>query len=169
MSKKKKPVPKDGQAQKEKWRSHPRYVWEDSERLMSDLLWNLDVILERTQELDHDFKVDLLIRRIHRMTGSFHPIGVQLTQKKGDTKKALSFFEAARHATRGRLLYVEIHGPVTMNMAIALKAAITTLWLDRSSRRRRQFCVSVTSSGVFWWWSLTDLLESSEDKKNKRR
>ncbi len=129
----------------------PRYVREATEVQLSDRLRELGVEFTQSTELNHAHKIDLLVTAIAPLAGPYRPIGVQITQKRGAEAKIKTFFERAPHGTDGPLLYVEVYGRVSLGMTVALKTAMTSLWLEASHRRARAHRLAITQSGTYWW------------------
>ena len=134
-----------------KRRKAPRYVREKTEPKLTDLLGQLGVALTQSHELDHARKIDALVHEIGALRASYRPIGVQITQKKDDARKIDVFYERAVDGTDGCLLYVEVHGKVTLPMAMALRNALVSLWLESPRSRQRCHRLAITQSGAYWW------------------
>lgn len=134
-----------------KRRKAPRYVHEKTEPALTDLLVRLDVRLTQSRELDQDRKIDALVHGIETLQAPYRPIGVQITQKKEAAAKIDVFYERAAEGASGPLLYVEVHGKVTLAMAMALRNALIALWLESPRSRQRRHRLAITQSGAYWW------------------
>lgn len=128
-----------------------RYVRETTERKLTDFLAQLGVELSQSQMLDHTHKIDALVHTVQPLRGLYHPVGVQITQKKDAAEKIRIFYERGPGGTKGPLLYVEVHGRVTMHMAAALRNAIVSLWLEAPRNKRPIHRLAITQSGAYWW------------------
>ncbi|WKZ28986.1 MAG: hypothetical protein QY323_05695 [Patescibacteria group bacterium] len=129
----------------------PRYVRETTEARLSDRLCELGVKFTQSTALDHVYKIDILVQEIEPLAALRYPIGVQITQKRDAAEKIRTFYERSRNGTRGPLLYVEVHGRVTLEMSVALRSALIALWLEAPRQRTREHRLAITQSGTFWW------------------
>jgi len=126
------------------------------EKEITDRLRQLGMQMEQSHELDHVFKIDALITEDDALEGEILPVALQLTKRTRKTRKKMeTFLRESAKATKGPLLYVEMRGDVTPNMASGLRAAILALWFDKD-RRHRAHGIKINSTGRYRWFDIRE-------------
>ena len=122
-----------------------------SEKKLTNFLTQLGVKHGQSEILDHVHKIDALVHSAPPLTGFHEPIALQVTQKRDEAEKIRNFFEKAPGGTKGPLLYVEMDGRVTLSMAMGVRNALISLWLEEPRRQEREHRLVVRSNGTYEW------------------
>ena len=88
-----------------------------TERLLTDYLRSVGVRFKQSKTLDEVHKIDALITGIKGFQGKHRPIGLQITQMRGNRRKIWAFMRNAINGTNGPILYAEIVGRTTRQPA----------------------------------------------------
>jgi hypothetical protein len=129
------------------------------EQKLSYFLQQLGVFLEMSTELDYIHKIDALVKSIRGYSSSHPSIGVQMTfmrkPQEAVSKKIATFVRCAGAKIDGPLLYVEMRGKVTWDMAKGLREALVELWTNPRRAHRRAHGLALASSGRHRWFPIT--------------